>query len=237
MYSIKTGLMNTALLFSFLPLLLSTSFGQSFRIESNSDTIRNEFTVDGYQNVNVNIYNISSDKITLGWEVLDRRENENWDYSLCDLGNCYIGVPNAGKMAEMDTFDRAFLRVTANPRGNVDYCIFTFRVFDINEKEYADTITFIAAVTGSSIHEKAIPSWQFWPNPVINELVVSTHESIKSISVFGITGKEEFTFNNADIANQSTLPIRLDMTSMKPGAYIIKLETEKGESQRIFIKD
>lgn len=69
---------------------------------------------------------------------------------------------------------------------------------------------------------------KYYPNPVVNELVINYSENIKQVEVFNMAGKQVFKNTYDD----ST--IKIDFSHLSSGTYIVKLATEN-QSQTIKI--
>lgn len=218
-----------AIVIAFLPSVL---FAQSFEIESETDTIKKSITLDSYNDINVDIRNLTNGDVTLAWEVINRSEVTGWDFSLCDLGNCHIGVPESGEMWAMDTETKAFLKISANPQGMVGNCMFTFKVFDKDNPSDADTITMIAdAAVG--IPSITAFNQQVFPNPATNVLNVRSDEAIVGLQLFNTVGQVVLTQN----LNMAELNTSLDVSGIELGQYILVIRTDKGLTRASIVKN
>lgn len=217
-----------ALLMILTPGLLSA---KSFEIESETDTIKKIITLDFYNDVNVDIKNLTDSDVILAWEVIDRSEITGWDFSLCDLGNCHVGVPESGEMLPMDTETKAFLKISANPQGMPGVCMFTFKVFDKDSPNDADTITMIAdAAVG--IPSITAFNQEVFPNPVTSHLNIKSENPVSAVRLYNAVGQEVLIQSFSDL--RSTLS--LDLAALEVGQYILVIRTEQGLTRTSIVK-
>lgn len=220
------------LLAAFLAFLPSLLFAQSFEIESEVDTIKQAITLDAYNDIHVDIKNMTEGEVTLGWEVINRSEIKGWDFSLCDLGNCHVGVPESGEMWAMDTETKAFLKISANPKGMAGMCMFTFRVFDKDNPSDADTITMVAdAVVG--VPAMVTMNQSLFPNPATDRVQVSSEEVITGLELFNTMGQLVLS---QDLM-EGTLSTSINLTAIETGQYILVIRSNKGLTRASLVKN
>ena len=220
-------------LFAFvIALLPSALMAQSFEIESETDTIKKEITLDSYNDINVDIKNLTNGDVTLAWEVIDRSEITGWDFSLCDLGNCHVGVPESGEMWAMDTETKAFLKISANPQGMTGTCMFTFKVFDKDNPSDADTITMIAdAPVG--LPSIAAFNQEVYPNPTNDMVYINSTDPMSGLQLLNTLGQEVFS----DVLNTAQLRTSINLSALEAGQYILLVRTDKGLTRASIVKN
>ena len=69
-----------------------------------------------------------------------------------------------------------------------------------------------------------------YPNPVLNDLVISTDETHEAVLITDITGKMIFQSN---IQAKTT---KVDLSSIQSGVYIVKMKMNGRTSTKRFIK-
>lgn len=214
--------------FIYLTVALICPFlvmSQSFKFNTTEESVEGMLELDAYGDINVNIDNISGESLFLGWEVTDRKENVAWDLSLCDLGNCHAGVPQSGVMVECESTDRAFLKLTINPNGVEDLCHYTFKVFDVNNKDDFQMITLIANAGSdgtTSISDARAAGIQIYPNPTADLLTVTAVANASNISLFDLKGNSVLSYDCVGKENH-----QLDLTGLASGMYMVTVKTEK----------
>ena len=126
-----------------------------------------------YISVDVTINGVPEDTTILSWEVLDRKENKSWDITVCDYGNCYVGVPEKEDMNPATAKDDIFMKFTAKAMGVPDLCWYQIRVFEKDDEANADTLVFLLnGESLSSTRADQLPL-RAYPNPASTQLWVS----------------------------------------------------------------
>lgn len=200
------------------------SMSQAFKFDTDEEKVEGTLALTSYGDVEVVIDNLTDESLYLGWEVTDRKENEGWDFSLCDLGNCHAGVPESGKMMECKVGAVAFLKLTANPQGNADVCHFTFKVYDVNNAEDFKEITLVANanVDGTtSITEATTSNIQIFPNPTADFITIQVAMEATNISLLDLEGKTIYSHQVTNVQNH-----QLDLSHLAKGMYVVAVQTE-----------
>jgi hypothetical protein len=71
-----------------------------------------------------------------------------------------------------------------------------------------------------------------FPNPVHNELYISTKTNIQTVTLFGIDGKQIAEAKNI-ITSKNT---SVNTHNLTPGIYFVRVQSEKGIATKKFIK-
>ncbi|AUS05471.1 T9SS type A sorting domain-containing protein [Pseudotamlana carrageenivorans] len=72
-------------------------------------------------------------------------------------------------------------------------------------------------------------AFKMYPNPVANALYIDTLEPLQNVSVYSLLGKQVLSLNN--VSNS------IDVSSLSPSVYVIKLTSESGVVTKKFIKN
>ncbi len=149
------GIMNTSskcrLLFIALIVILGNASNAQERsyVVSPANTIIESAKQDE-EFVKFYIYqeNKTNGNLVLGWNRLFADIPAGWDYSLCDLGTCYPGIPEGEHtMAPASVGEKAFLAMNIYPYGILGTANIQILVWDINNPSIVDTLTWVITIT------------------------------------------------------------------------------------------
>ena len=86
---------------SLFSLLLSFGVAaQTFSIVENDTLYISNVPLEQYTSYYIDVANTSSQGLSMAWERISVDLPEDWEYSLCDIGICYIGIPPGATVAE-----------------------------------------------------------------------------------------------------------------------------------------
>jgi len=80
------------------------------------------------------------------------------------------------------------------------------------------------------ITDNAINEFSLFPNPVKDQLNISTTETISAISIYNILGQEVATFKGDNVQ------LNVNVSELSSGTYIIKVQAGETQSSKKFIK-
>lgn len=180
--------------------------------------------------------NITSTPIDLGWTLITNNLYPGWDYSLCDLGHCYTGLPSGGQMDPVPVAGQGFLGLNVDPGTVSGTGIVRIYVYDITAPNNGDTLTWIVSTppVGIETYSSAL-QFDLFPNPSIDHILVQTtapaDESIE-ISITDMTGR----ILVASVQSNGSQYI-VNIAALPPGNYLLICRTPEGlQAQRQFIK-
>ncbi len=211
--------------------LFSLLLFSSLVIEAQTYSISPAKTVSftaALNNITINdIYqtNTGSTSITLKWESISAVGPVTWQYSMCDLGTCYPGLP-AGPTA-MNTVTagaQGFLGLNVDP-GNVSgTAIVKTLVYQNGFRANADTLIWYISTPPVGIKEIFANSGiKVFPNPAINSLNIDVANSeITTAKITDVSGRVFLNISLSEDANQ------VDISGLAKGFYMLTIET-KGE--------
>ena len=172
--------------------------------------------------------------IEFKWNLIDNTLPVDWSYSLCDLGGCYVGIPESGIMDPITTEQAqegfmGFLKLNITASNFYGEGDVVFYVHEIGDESFGDTITMhiTHADPLSSLEESLFSNVEVYPNPVQTILYFSTPSDFKSAQVLGTDGSIHATIHTEQ---------NVDFTSYPVGLYFLKLEDAEGNvyTQKIF---
>jgi hypothetical protein len=194
------------------------ALGQSFAIIPNKTAeVSLSIPISDYEVTAIYVQNISANPLFLGWELLESTLLDNWDYSLCDLGQCYAGIPNGGTMNTIAPGDSGFLKMNFSPELTSGTGVVKFLVFNLDNNTEKDTVAFSYNIISTNISKAPNPySFRFFPNPCREKLTFNnTSGDQMSIEIFDAMGA---------IKESITIPSGIsfiNVAQLSPGLYFI----------------
>lgn len=222
--------MKKLLLIVFLFSTTKFTFSQTYTLDpGNVDTVFapfNDLTI-------FDIYpiNISNNKILFKWTKISINVPTGWDYSFCDYGNCYVGIPNSGTMDSVDVGEMGLLGLNISPYSIPGQGIVKLYVYDANFPSDGDTVTWVVN-SGALGYDEIVDenSIQIYPNPA-KEIVFINSKYQGTISIYNLEGKLINSFTN--FIGENTV----DMSQYDSGLYIIEFTSESGVVRKKIIKE
>jgi hypothetical protein len=209
---------------------LSQSAGRACNINNRSDNRPLLFTFNTSDVVDV-VFEYAIKRTT------DGMLNHNIEYSV-DGGQTFTNNDLLQKVYGItETYDLVRVNFTQIPavNNNTDFQIritFTGNAVQLNGSNQIDNITLRGDGGGLSVNNiDAISALNIYPNPVKDELNISSNQSIKNIEVIDITGK--ILLSNS-VHNMNEMSI--NTSSLNPAIYIVKVYTDKGVESLRFVK-
>jgi hypothetical protein len=190
-----------------------------------------EVQAENYSRHEMNFMTSDFSGIQFKWELISNTLLNEWSYSLCDQGGCYVGIPNSGTMAPISNSQAEngmtgffILNLTASTYyGKGDL---VFYIYEAGNYANGDTATMHLNWTDPSvtiIEEDLFGQVEIYPNPVGNELILNNIENISDIEIIGVTGQtilKKILSSNKQKLNLSELP---------KGMYFAKLTHQNGK--------
>ncbi len=177
--------------------------------------------------------NTSSNKIVLKWERVSINLPSQWQYSMCDLGSCYAGIPVGPNT--MDTVPgnlQGFLGLNINPGTTDGTGIVKVFVYQNGFRSMGDTLTWYVKTLASGIEEiSAANGIKIFPNPAHNNLNIdlATNATV-DVTITDALGRKVLNSQIVSIAN-------LDISSLDKGVYTIVLQTGDKQIYKRIIKE
>lgn len=171
--------------------------------------------------------NVSADTIILKWTLIDNGVLATWDYSLCELGTCFPGIPDSGTMDPVPPGEQGFLGLNINPYQVTGTGTARIYVYDAAYPNDGDTLTWIISAGTVGI-AAAVQDFRISPNPVQRMLHIETG-SEASCTITNMNG--DIVINHQ---GQSQNPI--DVSALPPAIYVITIVTDGKVSTGKFVK-
>jgi len=205
--------------FSLVLLLHSMAYTQSYSITPN-DTLIAEATPDQLTIFDIYMDNTSgTDTLIVHWERVSLDIPDEWDYSLCDLGTCYPGVPDEGMMYPVAPGDQGFLGFNVFPLFVSGTTTLVMRVWEESAPEDTDTLVWvISSDFGTAVNSISGNTVSIYPT-IIDQTItienIATHNSF--LNIFDLQGRNVFD----EILTTGTNTI--DVSDLPKGQYIARI--------------
>lgn len=205
-------------------VLCSISYGQNLVY---SPGLFVEGTIEGRVNeLSVTVTTPQPEPITFAWKKIKNDFPFDWDFSLCDHNNCYIGLPSSGTMfsisqSEADAGQKGFFKLNilkAESFGSYELQIY---VYDKNDINRGDTITF--KMTNGIVSQRELENriLHLAPNPASSEFTIDVQEPGTVIEVYSLSGE---LVRSKTVSYSGTA--RLSVLDLKDGLYLVKLKSK-----------
>ncbi|MCD6346443.1 MAG: DUF4465 domain-containing protein [Bacteroidales bacterium] len=127
--------------------------------------------------------------------------------------------------------------VDLSPLGQVDQLTFSLSSSDMgdwgmNTPAYFFIDDLSLAFTENIREEKKITSLKMYPNPAVENITISSSETIDNISILSFTGQMIRSIANAGYGNE----LRVNISDLRPGHYLIQVRSGKKTEWRKLVK-
>lgn len=204
---------------SVLMLLSLSAQAQFFVMPTDSihETIYADSTISIFQ---IDLVNQATDSLNLTWKLIEEEVTEGWDYNLCDLGECYVGVPNSAEMQAFGPGDAGFLKMLVNPLSIEGFGFWHFWVFPSNDPDNFVNLYFsINALLESGVMKEEA-QFVLAPNPAQDIVQIISNHPLESIQLFRLNGS---------LIKKLKPQIQFyDLSDIPPGIYFISASNETG---------
>tara|TARA_Y100000739_G_scaffold223083_1_gene225427 strand:- start:508 stop:1167 length:660 start_codon:yes stop_codon:yes gene_type:complete len=215
-------------LFAISFLLLSvTTFGQ-FSI-TPTDSLYGNVVADSTISIfQIDLINETADSLNLTWKLIEENVTEGWDYNLCDLGECYTGVPNSAEMQAFASGEAGYLKMLVNPLSIEGYGFWHFWVYPSNDQDNFVNLYFSINASGTEGIIESMKEMKIFPNPAKDQIFISTND-LQSVQLFGLNGSLI-----TELKSQSKV---FDISAIPSGIYFLVLQNSKGRAtQKLVIE-
>lgn len=206
-----------------LPLLvfcLLIGFGamaQTYTI-SNKVNYLNCSAGDNYIESIVTITNTGNADTQFTWVRLDQNLLSGWGVQLCDPITCFDPVP-ASNSFTLKKGKSGLLSFKITPNGKVGTGKINIGLSLNGASGPFDTITFNVNSWANGVSSSAkLPDLSVYPNPAQNEITINYDSKFNyQIDIVNIIGNRVRSYNNVDG------PVKLDISDLPDGVYIVKI--------------
>lgn len=182
---------------------------------------------DGYNEFSIAFFSPLQKEVTYKWKLVENTLQEEWDYSLCDFGNCYFSIPDSGKMVsitkEQAEFEhKGYFKLTINGMNIGGTGTLKLYVYDGDDIEFGDTLSFtVVNNVTANLTDLALEGVSLYPNPAESQVQIKTKagDHITFISSLGLE------VEHIEIHNGSAV---LNISEWESGIYFYYIETKEG---------
>lgn len=134
-----------------------------------TDSLVEMFTTDSLTRIfQIDFPNQTEDSLALSWRWIDGGWTDGWDVNLCDLGECYTGIPNSADMMSCPADGAGYLKLLVNALSLEGECVLHFWVWPTGNPDalvnvYYDLRNGAVSQVSSALAEVPLVAW---PNPV-----------------------------------------------------------------------
>ena len=179
--------------------------------------------------------NIGAAKIVMKWKGISINLPGTWNYSMCDFGTCYPGIPNGPNT--MDTIPvngQGFLGLNIDPGTQAGTGIVKVYVYQNGYPLNGDTLTWTINSVASGLFEQfAGNNFQIFPNPVKNNLNIKLANGFNEKAIANIMdalGRNVMTVELASADNQ------IDISGLQNGCYSLVIKSGQQQFVKRIIK-
>ena len=131
---------------------------------------------------------------------------------------------------KVQDFQMGYTNGTAYVIGTNQETTFEFYVVAFNDETESDPSEIYTVVVEDDAIEEVNASFNVYPNPVNDKLVIETEEIVKEVVVYDVYGRQQ------KLSAISGQPSVIDVTNLNSGVYFVKVVTENGEAVQRFVK-
>jgi hypothetical protein len=181
--------------------------------------------------------NNTGEEINISWKKISLELPADWDYSMCDLGTCYAGIPDGDHtMSPVEKDSSGFLAPNIYPQGHVGAGKIVIYVWDKDNPLINDTLTwFITATAQAGVQVTKNESHKFtiFPNPSKSRIKVDfTSLSSGKLNFIDMKGVSCLQIGVNDVKTIDT-----DLSLFHSGEYLVAFTSLDGSIfQRKFVK-
>ena len=126
-------------------------------------------------------------------------------------------------------FHMGYTNGTAYVMGSNQETTFEFYVVAFNDETESEPSEIYTVIVKADAIEEKNASFDIYPNPVNDRLVIETEATIDAVTIYTVTGV--VVYSEVDYNNNT-----IDVSDFANGVYIMKVRTENGEAVQRFIK-
>jgi hypothetical protein len=197
-----------------------------------TDSLVDVFGVDSITRIfQVDFPNTSGDSLGLSWRWIDGGWTEGWDVNLCDLGECYTGVPADADMLPMGPEGAGFLKLIVNALELEGSCFLHFWVWPTGNQDALVHVFFDLrneTAMGQSEHTGAPCSGiSAYPVPCM----IGRPVSVRGLIDTGLEGQMQLFDAQGTLIpcrmNGDVGEWRLETAHLVPGIYLLKYDDNR----------
>lgn len=114
----------------------------------------------------IDAINESSDSLAFTWRSIESNFPQGWEVNLCDLGECYSGIPTSATMISAAPGSSGYLKLVVNPLQISGHGFWHFWIYPAGDLDAKKDMYFVLDVVTVGIEESLDWTSGHWsPNP------------------------------------------------------------------------
>ncbi len=210
----------------FVSMAAIAGNSQTFEVTPSSTLELNNLEINLESIHDIFQLNTSAETTTMAWEKLVVDIPADWSYTFCDLGTCYVTMPDQAIMAqEIAPGESSFVGLTLNPASEGSGS-FQVRVWDTAAPEYSVICTWLFSTGLIAVVEKSLPDFQFFPNPthhLLNVILPVDHTLDRGVVILkDMSGR--VVWRRLVFVSQK---LQFDVSDLASGLYLLIVSDQK----------
>ncbi|MFN0031211.1 MAG: T9SS type A sorting domain-containing protein [Flavobacteriales bacterium] len=163
--------------------------------------------LDIYTSHYIYVNNLSTEPLTMAWGNVLVDVPAGWEYSLCDIGICYIGIPSGATVAQDIAVGSAgYFGINLTPH-SVGSGMVQINVWDTNFPEQKVLLTWFFSTGTVAVEENEPFAMVAYPNPCMDVVhIENNNNELFHCSFTDNTGKMVLNYSsNEKLIEMSTL--------------------------------
>lgn len=226
--------MKALYILSFLSIPL-VSFSQDFSYPIGQHIVA-EVQEENFESYGIDINTPSAEPIQYKYELISNTFPSTWSYSLCDYGNCYVGVPANGTMSAISQSESennviGWFKLNLTVGQNYGQGTVKLYLYDSNDYNRGDTVSWNISwpEPSTSIQENKLNAIALSPNPA-NEYFSLLVEGEYRGTIINSIGEEVKLISGTKLTQHS-------ISDLKTGVYFVTISTQFGViTKRLIVK-
>ena len=194
---------------------------RTYTLEPSGTIITTTDVLDDVTKYYIHQKNTTGKEIHISWKRLSIDIPSEWDFSLCDLGTCYAGIPEGEfTMFPVEKDSSGFLAPNIYPLGVSGTAKIVMLVWDKDNPLISDTLTWIITAKPQADVQKDVtplPSLRLFPNPATDNVSIDLGKVSNGIvAVRNLAGASMLQIPVADKTK-----VNADLSALAGGEYLI----------------
>ncbi len=200
---------------------------QGYTLEPESKVLVGTAPPDELSAFDFYFVNITDKPLSLAWKPVHNGFSGEWDYSVCDYGHCYAGLPSEGGM--MDSLmpgKQGFMAMNITPYASAKPSTVKIYMYRTDSPNTGDTLTWFINPATSNVSDDLKPTLlvQVYPSVVSTVLTCKSESSpIESIEIFAVSGSLVLRQSGNRTTSQ-----QIDIAGLSDGMYFVSIVTGNG---------
>ena len=200
---------------------------RGYTLEPESKVLVGTVPPDELSALDFYFVNTTDKPLSLAWKPVHNGFSGEWDYSVCDYGHCYAGLPSEGGI--MDSLMpgvQGFMAMNITPYATAKPSILKIYMYRTDSPNTGDTLTWFINPATSNVNDdsKAASFVRVYPSVVSTVLTCQSESSpIQLIEMFATSGSVVLRQSGNRTTSQ-----QIDIAGLTGGMYFVSIVTDDG---------